>query len=205
MKSLLRPWTAITRFVPGPRGFAAALLLGALCLLPAAWAQVSSQKVSQIKIDHVGPASVSDDLIRANIRVKVGDPYSPTAVREDIVNLYATGLFYHLRAAETNTAEGVVLTYIVQAKPRVTDIRFKGNRKFNDAKLRKKLTSKVGDPLDEQKLFSDSRAIQELYQKSGIPRTEVNGIFNLDEQAGKATINFEVTERPKIKLAEAGL
>jgi outer membrane protein assembly factor BamA len=62
-------------------------------LLPSVVGQVSSLKVSKIEIKHVGPPAVSDDLIRANLRTKVGEPYLRAAVDEDIHNLYATGQF----------------------------------------------------------------------------------------------------------------
>jgi outer membrane protein insertion porin family len=159
-------------------------------------------KVARVDIQHVGPVHVSDDLIRANIRVKPGDTYLPTAVDEDVRNLYATGQFYNVRvtAARTNDNE-LVLTYIVQAKPRLTDIKFTGNKKFSVSRLKKKVTSKVGEPLDERKLFTDSQAIQELYQKSGYPQTRVKYVVNVDEAAGRGTATFEITESPKIKIA----
>ncbi|MFM8471582.1 MAG: POTRA domain-containing protein, partial [Limisphaerales bacterium] len=68
--------------------------------VPQSQAQVSAQRVQQIEIRHVGPASASDELIRANIRVKVGDPLQKTNVDDDVRNLYNTGYFYNIRVAE---------------------------------------------------------------------------------------------------------
>src|SRR5438874_16368 len=122
-----------------------------LCLLAAlathAWAQVSF-KVAKVEIRRVGPVNVSDELIRANIRVKAGDPYQPIAVDEDVRNLYRTGFFYDIRIDRRETSEGLLLTYIVQAKPKMAEIRIVGNTKYRDSTLRKKLTSKIGEPLD---------------------------------------------------------
>lgn len=165
-------------------------------------AQLLPPKVARVDIQHVGPLNVSEDLIRANIRVRPGDTYQPTAVDDDVRNLYATGQFYNVRVTATRTNENeLVLTYVVQAKPRLTDIKFTGNKKFSASRLKKKVTSKVGEPLDERKLFTDSQAIQELYQKSGYPRTTVKYVVNVDEAAGRGTATFEITESPKIKIA----
>jgi outer membrane protein insertion porin family len=177
------------------------LALFLLTLAPSAWAQLET-KVAKINVEHRGPPAVSDELIRANIRVKVGDPYRPAAVDEDVRSLYATGFFYNLRVGETNTPEGIDLTYIVQGKPRLTEIKFHGNRKYSDAKLRKKITSKVGEPLDERKLFTDSQEIQKMYQKAGYPRTEIKAIPSIDEAAGRGTATFEIVESPKVKIVE---
>lgn len=171
-----------------------------LALVVCTRAQTGPGTVSKIEIKHVGPASVSDELIRSNIRVKVGDPYQRTATDDDISNLYATGLFYNIRVARESTANGVVLTYLVQGKPRLTEIHFTGNKRFSETKLRKKLTSKVGEPLDERKLFTDSQEIQKMYQKSGHPRTEVKPVSNVIEESGRATATFEIKESPKVKI-----
>jgi outer membrane protein insertion porin family len=106
---------------------------------------ISAVTVSAVDIRYVGPRSVSDAFIRANIRVKPGDPYRPVAVDDDIQNLYGTGLFYNIRVAEAFTNGAVQLTYVVQAKPRLTEIEFNGNKEYSDAKLRKKISSKKGE------------------------------------------------------------
>jgi len=166
-----------------------------------ALAQSSPPKISRIAIKHVGPAAVSDELIRANIRIKPGDPYQPVAVDDDVRNLYSTGLFYNVRVTAERRDDGsLILTYVIQAKPRLTDIKIQGNKKVSTSKLQKKVTSKVGEPLDEQKLFTDSRAIQEVYQKKGYPHTEVKYVVNIDEAAGRGTATFEIKESPKIKI-----
>src|SRR5436190_21981067 len=116
-----------------------------LALLPNAQAQPSSSKVSRIEIKHIGPAAVSDDLIRANIRVKSGDPYLPTAIDDDVRNLYAPGLFYNVRVGQEMTRDGVVLTYAVQGNPKLTEIKLQRNKKLTEPKFRKKLTSNAGE------------------------------------------------------------
>jgi outer membrane protein insertion porin family len=169
-------------------------------LLPDGWAQISSTPVARIAIKHIGPPAVSDELIRSNIRVKPGDPYVPTAVDDDVRSLYGTGLFYNIRVGREMTSDGVVLTYAVQGNPRLTEIKLQGNKKFRDARLRKKLTSKVGEPLNERKLFTDSQEIQKLYQKSGYPSTAVKAFSTVIEESGRATATFQITESPKVKI-----
>src|SRR6516162_1426523 len=132
-----------------------------LCLLlawsPVVQAQLGASKVAKIEVQHVGPASVGDELIRANIRVKPGDTYLPAAVDDDVRTLYATGLFYNVRVSASNSPEGIILTYIVQGNPRLTEIKFQGNSKFKDSKLRKTVTAKAGEPFNERKLFTDAQ------------------------------------------------
>jgi len=170
--------------------------------LPVVWGQVSSLKVARIEIKHVGPVAASDEMIRANIRVKPGDPYRRALVDDDVRSLYATGYFYNIRVSDETTPAGVVLTYIVQGKPRLMDIKFQGNVKLKDKKLRAKLISKVGEPLDERKLFTDTQELQKLYQNKGYPRTQVKYVLSIDESAGRGTATFEITEGLKVKILE---
>lgn len=170
--------------------------------VPQMHGQVAAQRVQQIEIRHVGPAAASDELIRANIRVKVGDPLMKTSVDDDVRNLYNTGYFYNIRVAEERADGGVKLIYVVQGKPLLTDVQFTGNTKFSTSKLQKKLTSKIGQPLDERKLFADAQEIQKGYQKAGYQRTKTEYKLNINENAGRGTVTFEVTEAPKVKVVD---
>ena len=194
------------RFVAGADRSVLAWVAGLLLLcawLPAGWAQFAAPlKVSRIDIKPIGPPATSDELIRANLRVKVGDPYLRAAVDDDVRTLYGTGFFYNIQVTADDTPNGVILTYKVQGKPRLTDIRFQGNTKFKTPKLLKKLTSKVDEPLDERKLFTDTQDILKLYQKKGYPRTQVKYVLNIDENVGRGTATFEITETPKVKILE---
>ena len=182
------------------------LRLCGLCLLLAwphtASPQLAALKVAKIEIQHVGPVSVGDELIRANIRMKPGDTALGATIDDDVRTLYATGLFYNVRVSSANSADGIVLTYIVQGNPRLTEIKFQGNKRFNDAKLRKTATAKVGEPFNERKLFTDAQEIQKLYQKKGYPRSEVKYTFTIDENAGRASATFEIKESPKVKIVK---
>jgi outer membrane protein insertion porin family len=178
------------------------LLLG---WLPTALAQrgVEGAPISQIIITNIGPQMASDALVRANIHLKAGDPYVRASVDKDLLNLYSTGFFLNIRVSDKMTDKGVELTYILQGKLKLTGINFEGNTKFSRAKLMKKVKSKVGDPMDERKLFEDEQEIEKLYQKKGYPHTTVKYVQkNVDYDAGKASVTFEIKETPKIKIVE---
>lgn len=176
----------------------------AVCCATSVWAQTAEDlpKISKIEIKFAGPASVSESLIRGNIRSRVGEPYRAVTIDDDIRSLYKTDLFYNIRVTRDKADDGgVVVTYVVQANPRLTEIKLSGNSKIKDGDIRKKITSKIGEALDERKLFTDTQAIQELYQKKGYPRTEVKYVLNIDEGAGRGTATFEIKESPKIKIS----
>jgi outer membrane protein insertion porin family len=178
-----------------------------ICLLfgwvPLVWSQTAGPRVDRVDIKYVGPATVSEQFIRSNIRTKAGDVYQSSFTEDDIRALYTTGQFYNIRiAVDPAAGGGVVLTYIVQIRPRLAEIKIEGNKKLSDSKIRKKITAKVSEPLDEQKLFTDSRELQKLYEKSGYPGTKVKYVVDIDEGAGRGTVTFQITEAPKVKIIQ---
>ncbi len=97
---------------------------------------------------------------------------------------------------------GVILTYKVQARPRIMAIKFEGNHKLSDSKLKKKVTFKVGEALDEQKIFTDVQEIKKLYEKSGLSDTVVKYVLNIEELTGQGTVTFHIEESPKVKIKD---
>jgi len=178
----------------------AVLLTG---LSPAQGQQGYAPHVHSILIRHIGPPAVSDEFIRANIRTKVGEPFARPTVDEDIKNLYATGYFFKIQVGEESTSEGMDLTYAVQGKPILTDIKIVGNKKMKLKKLQKKITSKVGQPLDERKLFEDAQEMQKVYEKAGYQKTTV--VVQppvIDEMAGRGAATFVIHETPKVRIKD---
>jgi outer membrane protein insertion porin family len=171
----------------------------------AAWAQSTGPKIDRVDIKFVGPASVSEDFIRSNIKLKTGATYLPGLTQDDVHLLYGTGQFYNIRVSVTQADDGgVVLTYLIQARPRITAIKIEGNDKVSESKLKKKITVKVGEPLDEQKLFADVQEMKKLYEKYGHADTLVKYVLNIEETTGHGTVTFHIEEAPKVKITNIG-
>ncbi len=193
------------------------LLWWALSGFPTA-AQAQAQapapiKVVSITVSNVGPQSVSESLVRANIRIKEGDTFNRNSLDDDVRNLYVTGYFENIRVAEERRQEGIALMYIVWPRLKVTDVIFTGNKKYSSAKLLKKINSidktkkkdqkdAIGKPLDERQVFADALEIKKLYEKAGYPRTKVTPKVTPDERSGRATVTYEIIEAPKIRISD---
>jgi outer membrane protein insertion porin family len=163
---------------------------------------LTNKKVETVKVQHVGPMAVSDQMVLANIQTETGDTFSAARINQDVKNLLGTGYFYNVDVAWEVNENGVELVYAVQGKPKLTEIRFEGNERIKERRLRKKVTSKVGDPIDEKKLFSDARDLEEFYQKKGYQNTTVEYQPNIIEERGQGTVTFKVVEAPKVRIAE---
>jgi len=169
----------------------------------AAFAQSLGPKVDRVDVQFVGPASVSQEFVLGNIRLKAGATYQPNLTQDDVHSLYATGQFYNIRVKLDQADDGgMILTYIVQVRPRITEIRFEGNTKLSDAKLKKKVTFKVGEVLDEQKVFTAVQEIKKLYEKNGLSDTSVKYVLNIEQLTGHGIVIFHIEESPKYKIKD---
>jgi outer membrane protein insertion porin family len=176
------------------------LLLFAFAPLLQAQAPRIPLTVGQITITNVGPKNVSQALVFANIRTKTGDSYSRSSIDNDVRTLYATGYFDNIQVREERVGEKVNLIYLLEGKLKITDILFTGNKKYSTGKLRKQITSKIGEPLDYRKLFNDREAIKKLYTKAGMGETKVETPVTSAERSGSATVTYAITEAPKIRV-----
>jgi outer membrane protein assembly factor BamA len=172
------------------RLFGICLLLGCA---PVVWSQTAGPKVDRVDIKYVGPrrsASSSSAPTSASRPATFTRQFHRVGHSQ---SLYGTGQFYNIRVSLDQAGDGgVVVTYIVQVRPRLTDIIIAGNKKLSASKMKKKITAKVGEPLDEQKLFTDCQEIQKLYEKYGYADTQVKYVVDVDEAPGAARRRFKL-------------
>ena len=175
-----------------------------------AWGQISGPAsrallVQKIIIQHEGQPAASEQLIRANIRLKAGEPYSRKASDDDIHNLRNTGFFENVYVTDKQVAGGVEVTYTLVGKPVVTEILFEGNtggRKFKGSKLRKKIRSRTGETLNRPRIFSDTRLLQKEYQKGGYDQAKVGYEVRHEEALGQAVVVFQFDPGRKVKIED---
>src|SRR5881394_909538 len=83
--------------------------------------------VRSIDVQYTGPGTVSKERILAQIRTKVGQPYSDLVVQQDIENLYKTGTVLNVRIfAQPQGEGGVKVIVAVQTRSVVREIVIDG-------------------------------------------------------------------------------
>src|SRR5579863_9783556 len=99
MKSLIKP-------------IGVSMLLGCATV---ALGQTMGPKIDRVDVKYIGPAAVSEEFVRSNIKLKAGVTYLPGLTQDDVHSLYGTGQFYNIRVAVDPADDGgVILTYYIQ-------------------------------------------------------------------------------------------
>ncbi|HEV7867283.1 MAG TPA: outer membrane protein assembly factor BamA [Chthoniobacteraceae bacterium] len=156
--------------------------------------------VRQIDIQYAGPGSVAREKILANMRTRVGRPYSEATVEEDIRNLYNTGNIANVRIFGEAMTDGVKVIVVVQAKSQVTSVVITGASQIKESRLRKEISAKPNDALNEAALEQDRQKLQEYYSSRGFTEAEVRYTVQTDEKTGLSKVVFTINEAGKTSI-----
>ncbi len=176
------------------------LLLVALIASPAV-AQLtgppSGPVVKSIVISYVGAQTISRDRVLANLKTKVGDPYSERAAEEDVRALFATGDVANVRIFAEPQDDGVKVTVLLQGRAVVTEILIEGAETINPQRLRRDLSFKVGDRLDEEQVERSRQKMLDMYQERNFGGVEITYRVETNDRTGDSRVIYTVNEGAK--------
>jgi outer membrane protein insertion porin family len=148
-----------------------------------------------------GNRRVEEDAIRARIRSTAGSVYDPAQIARDVRSVFQQGFFSDVRVYTDNTPAGLRVTFEVEESPIVREIAITGNDHIDGDKIKDALTLTTGSPLDYPLLQENVDRIAALYRSEGYYLAEVR--YDIEPiTEGSIAINFDVTEKEKLKLRE---
>ncbi len=189
--SLRRRWGRISFSV----FFAATIALIARAQSPPEVARQAPPIVRSIDVQYTGPATISRSRILAQMRTKVGLPYSDTVAEEDIRAIYNTGQVQNVRIFGQPEGDGVKVIVAVQTRTMLNEIQIDGATRISPKKLRKNLGVKLNTPLREEDLEKGREKIMETYQAHGFNDVEVTfRVEAIDAIRGTSRAVYTVNE-----------
>jgi outer membrane protein insertion porin family len=151
--------------------------------------------IKSIDVEYTGPGTVSKERILAQMRTKVGQPYSDQVVEQDIETLYKTGSILNVRIFAQPEGNGVKVIVAVQTRSTVREIEIDGAEQVKAKRLRKEIKLKLNQPVNEQELEEARQKIIEVYQGRGYNDVSVQfRVDPIDEKRGTARVVFTVNE-----------
>jgi outer membrane protein insertion porin family len=151
--------------------------------------------VRSIDVEYTGPGTVSKERILAQMRTRVGQPYSNEVVEQDIAALYKTGSIQNVRIFAQPQGDGLRVIVAVQTRSILREIVIDGAERVKAQRLRKEIKLRLNQPVNEQQLEEARQKIIEVYQGRGF--TDVSVQFRvdpIDEKRGTARVTYTVTE-----------
>jgi len=154
--------------------------------------------IRSIEVQYSGPATVSKDVILAQMRTAVGQPYSDSTVEDDIRSLYKTGTIQNVRIFAQPEGDGVKVIVAVQTRQVLRELVIDGARRVSAKKLRKEIGVKLNAPVSEDDLQKGRQKIVDRYQSKGFTDIEVDfRVEPIDESRGTARVIYTINEGVK--------
>src|SRR5437762_13561329 len=159
--------------------------------------------IRSMDVQYTGPATISKERILAQMRAKVGQPYSNEVVQEDVKTLYKTCYIRNVRIFAQPEGDGVKVIVAVQTRSIVREIEITGAERIKPKRLRKEIKVRLNQAVNEQALEKASQKIIEVYQGKGYNDVSVQfRVDPIDEKRGTARVVFTVTEGVKGAISQ---
>ncbi len=153
--------------------------------------------VKAISVEYVGAETISRERVLANLKTKVGDPYSERLAEEDVRALFGSGDVGNVRIFASPEGDGVRVTVLLQGRAVVNEILIEGANAITPQRLRKELTFKVGDRLNEEQVERSRQAMLESYRDRNYGGVQITYKIDTDEKAGSSRVIYTVNEGAK--------
>ncbi|MBI4536881.1 MAG: outer membrane protein assembly factor BamA [candidate division NC10 bacterium] len=173
-------------------------LLLLLFLSPLAAAQ-DQPLITQIDVE--GARKVEEATVRFKLKSRVGDPYSPEVVREDIKALYGLGYFEDIVVQAAVFEGGLRLIFQLHEKPSIQTVRLVGNRKLAADKIKTKIDLVEGSIVPPGSLIKNAEKIRLFYEEEGYYQAQVTGQEERISPSETA-VTFNIVEGEKFDLGE---
>ena len=141
-----------------------------------------------------GNSSVSQNFILSTMQSREDRTFDKETLQRDINVLYRTNLFKKITPYFTETANGVHVRLIVDERPIIKNVVYRGNQALEDRHLSKHSGIQKGDPLDPISLNSAKSRLIELYQDKGMNQVDVQIEQGL--KPGQRDVEFIINEGP---------
>ena len=149
----------------------------------------------------VGNNRIDSGAILRKIKTKPGDPYSPTALREDLKSIFAMGYFDDVQIESEDTPEGKKIIFRLKEKPVISAVRFTGINRLDEKEVAEAANISTGKILNPAELKKAADGIRALYKSKGYYNTTVSTKLSYPEE-GSAEVTFVIDEGKKIYIRD---
>ena len=134
---------------------------------------ITGLKVTSVKV--TGNKRIEAAAVLQVVRIKPGDLLDQTNVDNDLRAIYKLGHFRDVKAETEKADGGVVLTYLVQEKPVVREIKIEGAKEISADKVREAMEIKPNTIFSSKDLQKSIKKVKKLYADDGYYLAEVEG------------------------------
>jgi outer membrane protein insertion porin family len=169
-----------------------------LIALFAAWGGAGGlargQEVLSVRYEARDRTALDPAMIQPYISAEPGQTITRDTLARDVRALEQSGRFAFVAADLERAADGVVVVYTVEPKPRIRRLTVSGADNLGNRKVRELLELGVGDSVDDALLAERAQAVKEQYRKKHYPFADLSWTIRVDQPSGLADVAIRVEE-----------
>lgn len=142
---------------------------------------------------------------RAAVALRVGQPYSIDAVRDSLQNIHALQLTADIVVEARPDRDGVAVVFRLEPLLRLWNVRFTGDLPLRRSELRRSLSVREGDAIDERVAEAQAARVQQALSDQGYLLSEVEGTVEPIGEGTRATLQLRVTAHSRTRMADLRL
>jgi outer membrane protein insertion porin family len=140
-----------------------------------------------------GNRRIQAPVVLNRVQSKIGEPFSPATVRDDVRAIFALGFFDDVQVRVEEFEGGVRLIFVVVERPLVREVSFEGNREVKVEDLREKATLRIGVLYNPVEVQRAEEGIRQKYEEEGFfaatvaartertPEGDLRVVFRIEE------------------------
>src|SRR5205823_11345369 len=151
--------------------------------------------VRSIDVQYDGPVTISRSRVLAQMRTKIGQPYSDIVAEDDIRKIYKTGSVQNVRIFGEPEGDGIRVVVAIHTRSMLNEIQIDGATRISPKRLRKNLGVKFNTPVREEDLEKGRQKIVEIYQGRGFTDIDVQfHVEPIDATRGTSRVVYTINE-----------
>ena len=150
-----------------------------------------------VRVEFKGNRKIEASAINQVLKSAPGNIFTDADLSADIKAIFKMGYFDDVTAEVTDVAEGKVITFVVEEKPLITEIRIQGNKALKKDDIEGAMSVRTRQTVNPEKLKTDMEKIKTLYDGKGYYNAEIRYTI---EKAGERDVRIvvDIVENEKL-------
>jgi outer membrane protein insertion porin family len=162
-------------------------------------AQQSPAPITIKELTVEGNRRVQEAVILGRVQSKLGNPFNPALLSEDLRAIFGLGFFDDVRMRVEDFEGGVRVVFVVSERPFVRDIDFTGNKKINTLTLQEKIDLKLGSVYNPVEVQRSREKLTQHYEEEGYFEAQITAEVEKFTD-GDVRIAFLINEGRRITI-----
>lgn len=154
------------------------------------------------RIEFKGNRKIEASAIQRVLKSTTGSIFTDADLSADIKAIYKMGYFDDVTAEVADVAEGKVITFLVEEKPMISEIRIQGYKAVKRDDIEGAMSVRNRQTVNPEKLKTDMEKIKSLYDGKGFYNAEIGYTI---EKGGERDVHVVVTIVENEKLFIRGI